>query len=94
MAQAEGHAFIVHTQHEPAGPLGRLGPGSAVGPFPTAPLGSDGGWVVASAVLLAARIGRITVQEARMDVRKLQVRFLEGWTAAFSRTASCRGVTW
>ncbi|PRW44890.1 apoptotic chromatin condensation inducer in the nucleus-like isoform X1 [Chlorella sorokiniana] len=48
---------------------------SGSGPFgPTAPLGgADGsGWVWAAAVLLAARLGRLTAQEARLDVRKLQ----------------------
>ncbi|GAB4817100.1 hypothetical protein N2152v2_004146 [Parachlorella kessleri] len=36
------------------------------------PLGAGGGWVWAAALLIAARLGRVTAQEARLDVRQLQ----------------------
>lgn len=80
--QVEAHAFISHQQPQGGmmplshqfGPVG----GGGGGPFPVAPLGSGGGWIWAAAVLLAARIGRVTAQEARMDVRQLQVGAL-GW---------------
>jgi hypothetical protein len=41
-------------------------------PAPAAPLGSEGSWVLALAVVFAARLGRVTAQEARLDVRRLQ----------------------
>jgi hypothetical protein len=76
LAQIQAHAFIVAQQ--PGAALGvwdATGPaGAAGGPLPPAPLGPHSGWVVAAAVLLASRMGRLTAQEARMDVRKLQVR--------------------
>ena len=40
---------------------------------PPPPIGEGGGWVWAVALLLAARLGRVTAQEARLDVRQLQV---------------------
>lgn len=61
--------------------LGSLLHTRGAGPFgPAAPLGgADGsGWVWAAAVLLAARLGRLTAQEARLDVRKLQVSRVSG----------------
>ncbi|KAL4855431.1 Reticulocyte-binding protein 2 a [Chlorella vulgaris] len=74
LAQTQAHAFIAEQQ--PGAALGvwdATGPaGAAGGPLPPAPLGPYSGWVVAAAVLLASRMGRLTAQEARMDVRKLQ----------------------
>lgn len=84
--QAEEHAFVA--QPPPSGLMdheillgGSRPTGAGAGPFPTLPLGAGGGWIWAAAVLLAARLGRVTAQEARLDVRKLQVgRLAGGWT--------------
>ena len=73
-ANVEQHAFVAEPASAPS-VLGSLLHTPGTGPFgPTAPLGgADGsGWVWAAAVLLAARLGRLTAQEARLDVRKLQ----------------------
>lgn len=73
-ARVEQHAFVAEPAPAPS-VLGSLLHTSDSGPFgPTAPVGgADGsGWVLAAGVLLAARLGRLTAQEARLDVRKLQ----------------------
>lgn len=73
-AHVEQHAFVAEPAPAPS-VLGSLLHTRGTGPFgPTAPMGgADGsGWVWAAAVLLAARLGRLTAQEARLDVRKLQ----------------------
>lgn len=87
--QVEAHAFVAQPQPQALDTWLQLGPfdvGGA-GPFPTSPIGAGSGWVVAAAVLLAGRMGRLTAQEARMDVRKLQVG---GWAWA----AWFTGVWW
>ncbi|KAL4448648.1 hypothetical protein ABPG75_005867 [Micractinium tetrahymenae] len=71
--EAEALAFIA----EPPPLPGLPGPDAAwlhnaSGAVPAAPGGAASGWIWAGAVLLAARLGRVTAQEARLDVRKLQ----------------------
>lgn len=88
LRQQKQHAFLaadpqpVALMNSSASLLG----GSRAGPFgPTEPLGGAGGsgWVWAAAVLLAARMGRVAAQEARLDVRQLQVGWIGGgWSRA------------
>ena len=75
------HAFIAAGPQHPTS-LGSLLGGAADTPFgPAVPLGGPGGsgWVWAAAMLLAARMGRQAAQEARLDVRQLQVRAAVPW---------------
>lgn len=83
-ALAPAHMLLQATQQQqaaavapqPASLSSMLAGPPAAGPFgPTTPLGgpAGSGWVWAAAVLLAARLGRVTAQEARLDVRSLQV---------------------
>jgi hypothetical protein len=63
-------AVAFHVPPAPQPP--RLLPES-YGGLGAAPVGSGGGWVWAAAILIAARLGRVTAQEARLDVRQMQV---------------------
>ena len=86
------HAFISHpqAQHGMLSSLHQLGPaGGGGGPFSVAPLGSGGGWIWAAALLLAARMGRVTAQEARLDVRQLQVGGLAASGGRYPALPAC-----
>lgn len=65
-------AFQVQSTPQPLPPL----PGTTLAGAGGAPIGSAGGWVWAAAILMAVRLGRVGAQEARMDVRQLQVTLL------------------